>query len=95
MRATFAATLATFAFAGPATALQCPTDYHVSGNYCVPNPGANPGPAIPKVGTCPTDYHASGDFCLGNRNAKPALIRRGSRPTGYHPSGEYCLSSGK
>lgn len=92
MKATLAAILATFALAAPVTALQCPTDYHVSGSYCVPNAGASPGPAIPKVGTCPTDYHPSGDFCLGNRNARPAVIRTGSCPSGYHASGDYCLS---
>lgn len=93
MKASAVVILATFALAAPAVALQCPTDYHVSGSYCVPNTGASPGPTIPRMGTCPTDYHPSGDFCLGNRDAKPAVIRNGSCPTGSHPSGDYCLSS--
>lgn len=76
-----------------ATAMQCPTDYHVSGSYCIPNANASPGPAIPKVGSCPTDYHPSGDFCLGSRNAAPAVVRMGSCPVGYNPSGDYCLAN--
>lgn len=88
-----AALFVTLAFSTSGAAMQCPTGYYRSGSYCLPNAGARPGPAIPRVGTCPTDYHPSGDFCLGNRSAKPAVIRTGSCPAGYHASGDYCLRS--
>jgi hypothetical protein len=41
----------------------CPSNYSVSGQYCVPNRYARD--AKPKVGaTCPSGWYVSGPFCV-------------------------------
>ena len=45
------------------TGATCPSNYSVSGQYCVPNRYARD--AIPKVGkTCPSGWYVSGPFCV-------------------------------
>ena len=71
----------------------CPSGYHSSGGYCVPN-SDKALPAIPKNGSCASGYHSSGDYCLANSNkSREAIIKNGSCPSGYHSSGGYCLKN--
>lgn len=70
----------------------CPSGYHVSGGYCVPN-SDKARAAIEKNGACPSGYFISGDYCLGGQNAKPVMHKQGACPAGWFASGNYCLKS--
>ena len=69
----------------------CPSGYHSSGNYCVPNRGARF--AIVRDGSCPSGYYSSGNYCVASsERTRLAIARRGSCPSGYYSSGNYCVS---
>jgi hypothetical protein len=71
----------------------CPSGYHQSSDYCLPNSERSEF-ALPKFGSCPSGYHQSGDYCLANsNNSSHAIIKVGSCPSGYHQSGDYCLEN--
>lgn len=70
----------------------CPSGYHVSGRYCVPNTDDS-RVAIEKTGACPSGYFISGDYCLAGQNAKPVMHKHGACPAGWFASGNYCLKA--
>lgn len=71
----------------------CPSGYHASGNYCVPN-DIRSGAAVEREGFCPSGYHASGSYCVANSaSSGKAIFRNGFCPNGYHSSGNYCLQN--
>lgn len=71
----------------------CPSGYHASSNYCVPN-NFNSGAAVERDGSCPSGYHASGNYCVANNaSSGKAIYRNGSCPSGYHASGRYCIEN--
>jgi hypothetical protein len=71
----------------------CPSGYHASGNYCVPNSNRS-GAAIERDGFCPSGYHASGNYCVANNaSSGKAIFRNGFCPSGYHASGNYCIEN--
>lgn len=71
----------------------CPSGYHASGNYCVPNNHSS-GAAIMRDGFCPSGYHASGNYCVANNSTTgKAIMRNGFCPSGYHASGNYCIEN--
>jgi hypothetical protein len=71
----------------------CPSGYHSSGNYCVPN-NRSSGAAVMREGFCPSGYHASGNYCVANNlSSGKAIMRDGFCPSGYHASGKYCIEN--
>jgi len=46
-------------------ATTCPSGYHKSGNYCVPNSKQSKS-IIPKSGACPSGWHPQGQWCVKN-----------------------------
>jgi hypothetical protein len=71
----------------------CPSGYHTSGNYCIPN-NRSSGAAVMRDGFCPSGYHSSGNYCLANNLASgKAIFRNGFCPSGYHASGKYCVEN--
>ncbi len=71
----------------------CPSGYHASGNYCVPN-NSGTGAAVERDGFCPSGYHASGNYCVANSSsAGKAFFKDGFCPSGYHASGKYCIEN--
>jgi hypothetical protein len=53
----------------PKTGPACPSNYTVSGSYCVPNQQARD--AIPKLGSvCPFGYYVSGQYCVSQQDRR-------------------------
>lgn len=70
----------------------CPSDYLVAGNECVPGSAAKF--AVAKSGTCPDGYNADGNYCVASTSARLAIRRAAmSCPNGYESMGDYCLST--
>ena len=68
----------------------CPSGWHASGNYCVPN-SKDTLPIVPKVGVCPSGWHAAGNYCVANsESSKPIVPKQGACPHGWHASGAWC-----
>ena len=69
----------------------CPTGYHVSGQYCVPSDTARF--ALPRVGSCPSGYHASNNYCVASHDGSTlAILKKGTCPSGFYQSAQYCVS---
>ena len=74
----------------------CPSGYHTSSGYCVPNSGGRSRGAIEKIGShCPVGFSTSGRYCLSDpSNRRQAIEKTGtSCPSGWFTSGRYCVQN--
>lgn len=69
----------------------CPSGWHASGGYCVPN-SKDALPIVQKVGVCPSGWHAAGNYCVANSGeSRPIVPKQGVCPSGWRAAGAWCM----